>query len=90
MADKSLKSVKSRIICKKKEVKQATESGIILTGGSSDEDQWAEVTYVGPDVKSDVAVGDSIVPMWNTVAVIKYLGETFYVVSEDNIVVVLK
>ena len=47
MADKSLKSVKSRIICKKKEVKQATESGIILTGGSSDEDQWAEVTYVG-------------------------------------------
>lgn len=90
MTDMNLKTVKSRLIIKKKEVKQTTESGIILSGGTRDEDQWAEVISVGPDVKSDIAVGDSIVPMWNTVALVKHMGDTYYIVSEDNIVVVLK
>lgn len=90
MTQQSLKTVKARLIIKKKEVKQATESGIILSGGARDEDQWAEVVDIGADVKIDVAVGDSIVPMWNTVAMVKHMGETFYVVSEDNVVVVLR
>ena len=90
MTSKTLKTVKARLLIKKKEVKQTTESGIILSGGARDEDQWAVVVGLGSDVKIDVAVGDSIIPMWNTVALVNHRGETFYVVSEDHVVVVLK
>ena len=91
MADKSLKSVKTRIVCVKKEVKQTTESGIYLGAGqTSEQDQWAVITYVGPDVKSDLAVGDEIVPMWNTVGVITVDEKKFYIVDEANVMGVMK
>ena len=91
MADKSLKAVKTRIICVKKEVKQTTESGIYLGNSQTGEaDQWATVVDVGPEVKSDIKVGDAIVPMWNTVAVIKHNEQNYYVVDEINIVGMLK
>lgn len=91
MAEKSLKSVKTRIVCVKSEKKQTTESGIFIASGVDDtEAQWTKVTFVGPDVKSDIEVGDEVVPMWNTVGVVRHMGETFYVVDEANIVAILK
>lgn len=91
MADKSLKTVKTRILCTKSERKQTTESGIFLGSSSGGEaDQYATVTFVGPEVKADIVVGDEIVPMWNTCAVVTHNGEKHFVVDESNIVAILK
>jgi len=87
----NLKTVKSRIICVKKEMKKTTESGIILAHGqSSDEDQWATIIAVGPDVTKDIAVGDRIVPVWSTVGVITEGKMQYFVVDESNVLCVSK
>ena len=87
----NLKTVKSRIICVKKEMKKTTESGIILAHGqSSDEDQWATVVAVGPDVTPDISVGDRIVPVWSTVGVITEGQLKYFVVDESNVLCVTK
>ena len=88
MTVKTLKTIKSRILCKKTERKETTDSGIIIAGGSRDEDQWARVVFVGPDFTGDIQVGDMIIPLWNNVVMIKHQGDTYYVVGEDNIAVV--
>jgi len=88
MTKKTLKTIKSRILCKKHERKDTTDSGIILAGGTRDEDQWAQVVYVGPEFTGDIQTGDMIIPIWSNVVMIKHLGESLYVVGEDNIVVV--
>lgn len=91
MTNTNLKTVKSRIICVKKEAKKTTESGIILSSSqSSDEDQWATIVAIGPDVTAGIAVGDRIVPVWSTVGVITEGQVQYFVVDESNILCVSK
>jgi co-chaperonin GroES (HSP10) len=86
-----LKTVKTRLICTKTEAKKTTDSGIILASGqTSDEDQWATVVSIGPDVKSDIAVGDRIVPMWNTVGIVNDGSKKYFIVDEANIMAVTR
>jgi len=82
----NIKAVKTRLIVKKTERKQATESGILLaTGVDSDDQQYAEVLSVGKDVKEDIEVGDSVIPNWSQVGAIKHNGETLYVCNEADL-----
>lgn len=87
----NIKAVKTRLIVKKTERKKATESGILLASGlDSDEEQYAEVLSVGSEVKEDIEVGDSVIPNWSLVGVIKHNGQALYVCNEADLFGVVK
>ena len=56
----NLRAYGSRVIVKKEEVKEATNSGIYLPGGADPTFRQAEIVSVGPDVKEDISEGDTV------------------------------
>lgn len=91
MTETNLKAVKTRIICKKTERKDTTDSGIFVgSGQSTEEDQWATVVSIGSEVKIEIKIGDQIVPMWQNCAVITENKEKYFVVDETNVLAVKK
>ena len=81
-----LKAIKTRLIIKKIEQKQTSESGIFLGQALTNPSEvYATVIDVGPGVKSDIKVGDTVLPDWRAVVPIQLDGETFLVVEEMGI-----
>jgi chaperonin GroES len=79
-----LKAVSTRIIVKKSEAVRTTASGIVLQSDIS-ESNHAQVLDIGPEVKLDIKIGDSLVVDWRTVAQTKLDGETYFVVDAGNV-----
>ena len=59
-----IKPLADRVLIKMVESEETTKSGIILSSGSKEKPQIAEVVAVGPgteEVKMDVKVGDKVI-----------------------------
>ena len=80
-----LKAIKNKLIIKLLKNKEFTKIGIFLTATGKDAVSKALVLAAGPDTQ-DVLVGQTILPDWNTAEETRFESETYYIISEDDVV----
>lgn len=83
-----LKPLADRVIVKLMEIEEKTKSGIVLPTATKEKSDIAEVVAVGPgthDVTMTVKVGDKVVCSKYAGTVIKYEGEEYIIIKENDI-----
>ena len=92
-----IKPLGSRVLIKMKEGEETTKSGIILSSGAQEKPQIAEVVEVGPGEKVDgkiqemyVKKGDNIIVSKYAGTEVKYDGEDYIIVKQDDILAVVE
>lgn len=90
-----LKPLSDRVIVKMTEAEETTKSGIILSSGSKEKPQIAEVIAVGPGKEEDgkkiamvVKKGDKVVINKYSGTEIKYEEEDYIIVKQDDILAI--
>ena len=90
-----LKPLGSRVIIKMIESEETTKSGIILAGNATEKPQTAEVVEVGPGAEVDgklekmlVKKGDKVVVNKYAGTEVKYEGENYIIVKQDDILAI--
>ena len=92
-----LKPLADRVIIKMIESEETTKSGIILAGSSKEKPQIAEVIEVGPGRMVDgkreeleVKKGDNVVVSQYGGTKVKYEGEEYIILREEDILAIVK
>ena len=92
-----IKPLEDRILIKMKEGEETTKSGIILANSSKEKPQIAEVIEVGPGKNIDgkiqqVAVkkGDNVIVSKYAGTEVKYEGEEYLIVKQDDILAIVE
>lgn len=92
-----LKPLNDRVVLKMTEAEEKTASGIILSSGSKEKPQIAEVVEVGPggvvdgkEIKMVVKKGDKVVINKYAGTEVKYQGEDYIIVKQDDILAVVE
>jgi len=80
-----LKAIKNKLIIKLLKNKEFTKIGIFLTATGKDAISKGLVLAAGPDTQ-DVLVGQTILPDWNKAEETKFEKETYYIISEEDVV----
>lgn len=90
-----LKPLSDRVIIKMIENEETTKSGIILTSSAKEKPQIAEVVEVGPGLEVDgklekmlVKKGDKVVVNKYAGTEVKYEGEDYIIVKQDDILAI--
>lgn len=90
-----LKPLNDRVVLKMTEAEEKTASGIILTSGSKEKPQIAEVIEVGPgglvdgkEIKMVVKKGDKVVINKYAGTEVKYQGEDYIIVKQEDILAI--
>lgn len=90
-----LKPLMDRVILKMCEAEETTASGIILSSGSKEKPQIAEVIAVGEggivdgkEVKMIVKKGDKVVTNKYSGTEVKYEGEDYIIVKQGDILAI--
>ena len=91
-----IKPLGDRVLIKMKEAEETTKSGIILTTGSKEKPQIAEVVEVGPGEKVDEKIQEMYVKKGDNVYVskyagteVKYEGQDYIIVKQDDILAIV-
>ena len=91
-----IKPLGDRVLIKMKEAEETTKSGIILTTGSKEKPQIAEVVEVGPGEKVDGKIQEMYVKKGDNVYVskyagteVKYEGQDYIIVKQDEILAIV-
>jgi chaperonin GroES len=84
-----LKPLNKKLIVQLIEKETVTAGGIILTRADPNEANRGKVVSVGDEVL-DISVGDVILPNWNKAPKTKVGDETFYIVSEEDVVLIFE
>ena len=92
-----IKPLNDRVLIKMKENEETTKSGIILAGASKEKPQIAEVIEVGPGEKIDgkvqemcVKKGDNVIVSKYAGTEIKYEGEEYLIVKQEDILAIVE
>ncbi len=92
-----LKPLADRVVIKMVESEETTKSGIILSSGSKEKPQIAQVLEVGPgeivegkEVKMTVKKGDKVVVNKYAGTEIKYEGEDLIIVRQSDILAIVE
>ena len=92
-----IKPLGSRVLLKMKEGEETTKSGIILSSGSKEKPQVAEVIEVGPGLKVEgkyqamqVKKGDDVIISQYAGTKIKYEGTEYIIVKQDEILAIVE
>ena len=88
-----LKPLADRVVIKMIENEETTKSGIILAGKAQEKPQFAEVLEVGPGtekVKMEVKKGDIVVVNKYAGTEVKYEGEEYIIVKQDDILAIVE
>ena len=83
-----IKPLEDRVLIKMVESEETTKSGIILSSGSKEKPQIAEVVAIGPgteEVQMYVKVGDKIIINKYSGTEIKYEGTEYTIVKQEDI-----
>ena len=83
-----LKPLGDRVIVKLTEVQEITKGGIVLPTSAKEKSSIAEVVAVGPgthEVTMTLKVGDKVVCSKYAGTVIKYEGEEYTIIKENDI-----
>jgi chaperonin GroES len=84
-----LKPLKNKLVVEIIEKEKVSSGGIILTRSDRDEVNRGKVVYIGSGVV-DISVGDVILPNWNAAVKTVVEGNTFYVLSEEDVVLIFE
>ena len=93
-----IKPLGSRILIKMKEGEETTKSGIILSGNAQEKPQIAEVIEVGPGeisengerITMEVKKGDNVIISKYSGTEVKYEGEEYLIVKQDDILAIVE
>jgi len=93
-----IKPLSDRVLIKMIEAEETTKSGIILSSGSQEKPQIAEVIAVGPGgldsdgkkIEIQVKVGDKVITSKYSGTEIKYEGEEYIVVKQSDILAIVE
>ena len=92
-----IKPLGSRVLIKMKEGKEKTKSGIILAGNAQEKPQIAEVIEVGPGEKVDgkiekvvVKKGDNVIVSKYSGTEVKYEGQEYIIVKQEDILAIVE
>ena len=92
-----LKPLSDRVVVKMEEAEETTKSGIILSSGSKEKPQVAEVIAVGPGEMMDgkpspmnVKKGDKVVLNKYSGTEVKFEGEDYIIVRQEDILAVVE
>ena len=93
----NLKPLSDRVILKAMEAEEKTKGGIILTGGSKEKPEMAEVVAVGPggtvdgkEVVMTVKVGDKVLTSKYSGTEVKVDGEKYTIVRQNDILAIVE
>lgn len=84
-----LRPIKKNIIIQIIEKEKVTKSGIILKSADPAEVSKANVLKVGKDVTL-IEEGQVILPNWNKAIPTKFDGEDYFIVNEDDVVLIFE
>ena len=91
-----IKPLGSRVLIKMKEGEEKTKSGIILAGNAQEKPQIAEVIEVGPGEKVDGKIEEVVVKKGDNVIVskysgteVKYEGQEYIIVKQNDILAIV-
>jgi len=92
-----IKPLGSRVLIKMKEGEEKTKSGIILAGNAQEKPQIAEVIEVGPGEKVDEKIEEVVVKKGDNVIVskysgteVKYEGQEYIIVKQEDILAIVE
>ena len=92
-----IKPLSDRVLIKMKEKEETTKSGIILASASQEKPQIAEVIEVGPGEKikgelqeMHVKKGDSVIVSKYAGTEVKYEGEEYIIVKQEDILAIVE
>ena len=92
-----IKPLGSRLLIKMKEGEEKTKSGIILSGAAQEKPQIAEIIEVGPGEMVDgklepmnIKKGDNVIVSKYSGTEIKYEGEEYIIVKQDDILAIVE
>lgn len=92
-----LKPLADRVVLKMTEAEETTASGIILSAASKEKPQVAEVVAVGPggivegkEVVMTVKVGDKVITSKYSGTEVKFGGEEYIIVKQNDILAIVE
>ncbi len=92
-----IKPLADRVLIKMVEAEETTKSGIILSSGSQEKPQIAEVIAVGPGgtvdgekVEMQVKKGDKVITSKYSGTEVKYEGEEYIIVRQSDILAIVE
>ena len=92
-----IKPLADRVLLKMTETEETTKSGIILSAGAKEKPQIAEVLEVGPgintegkEVKMYVQKGQKVIVSKYAGTEIKYEGEDYIILKQDEILAIVE
>ena len=88
-----IKPLADRVLIKMVESEETTKSGIILSSGSKEKPQIAEVVAVGPgteEIKMEIKVGDKVIINKYSGTEVKYEGTEYTIVKQEDILAVVE
>jgi len=83
-----IKPLGSRVVIKRLEAEEKTQSGIVLPGQAKEQPQMAEIVAVGPgtaDEKMELAVGDKVIFAKYAGSEVKYMGGEYIIMKQEEI-----
>lgn len=93
----NLKPLADRVIIKLVEAEETTKSGLILTGSSKEKPEVAEVIAVGPgglvdgkEVTMTVKAGDKVITSKYSGTEVKFDGEEYTIVRQNDILAIVE
>lgn len=91
----NIKPLGDRVVIKKIEAEETTKSGIVLPGTAKEKPQMAEVVAVGPggmvdgkEVTMQVKVGDKVIFSKYAGTEIKFDGQEYTILKQDDLLAV--
>ena len=92
-----IKPLADRVLVKMVEAEETTKSGIILSSGSKEKPQIAEVVAVGPGgmvdgekIEMNVTVGQKVITSKYAGTEVKYEGTEYIIVKQNDILAVVE
>ena len=84
-----IRPLSDNVVIKMTEAEEKTVGGIILTGTAKEKPEVAEVVAVGPKAE-DVKVGDKVLAKSYAGKEVKFDGETFTILEEEDILAIVE
>ena len=92
-----IKPLEDRVLLKMVEAEETTKSGIILSSGSQEKPQVAEVIAVGPGkvedgkkIEMNIKVGDKVITSKYSGTEIKYEGTEYIIIKQSDILAIVE
>lgn len=92
-----IKPIADRVLIKMLESEETTKSGIILSSGSKEKPQIAEVLEVGPggnvdgkEIKMEIKKGDKVIVSKYSGTEVKYEGEDYIIVRQSDVLAIVE